>query len=90
MADFRDGVLWRYEPGSGRLERITSNGEPRDLAALGGKVYVAADGEFLSGVVSRYDAATGVREDEHRPARLRRRVGRGRRSGPPAARSSSA
>ncbi len=62
MADFRGGVLWRYEPGSGRLERITSNGEPRDLAALDGKVYVAADGEFLSGVVSRYDAATGVRE----------------------------
>jgi YVTN family beta-propeller protein len=62
MADFRGGVLWRYEPGSGRLERITSYGEPRDLAALDDKVYVAADGEFLSGVVSRYDAATGVRE----------------------------
>jgi YVTN family beta-propeller protein len=62
MADFRGGNLWRYEPAAGRLERITSNGEPRDLAALGGKVYVGADGEFLSGVVSRYDAATGVRE----------------------------
>jgi YVTN family beta-propeller protein len=62
MADFRTGVLWRYEPGAGRLQRITSNGEPRDLAALGGKVYVAADGKFLSGVVSRYDASSGVRE----------------------------
>ena len=30
MADFRGGVLWRYEPGVDRLERITSNGEPRD------------------------------------------------------------
>jgi predicted Ser/Thr protein kinase len=63
MADFRGGVLLRYEPGAGRLERITSNGEPRDLAALGDKVYVGADGRFLSGIVSRYDATTGVRED---------------------------
>ena len=63
MADFRGGVLWRYEPGAAPLERITSNGEPRDLAALGGKVYVGADGRYLSGVVSRYDAVTGVRGD---------------------------
>jgi YVTN family beta-propeller protein len=63
MADFADGVLWRYEAAAGRLERITSNGEPRDLAALDGKVYVAADGRFLSGVVSRYDASSGVREE---------------------------
>jgi YVTN family beta-propeller protein len=63
MADFRGGVLWRYELGGGSVERITSDGEPRDLAAFGNKVYVAADGEFLSGVVSRYDAETGVRED---------------------------
>lgn len=63
MADFRGGVLWRFEPGAGRLERVTSNGEPRDLAAFGDKVYVGADGRFLSGVVSRYDAVTGIRED---------------------------
>ena len=63
MTDFVDGVLWRYEAAAGRLERITSNGEPRDLAALDGKVYVAADGRFLSGVVSRYDASSGVREE---------------------------
>jgi YVTN family beta-propeller protein len=63
MADFRGGVLWRYQPGGDRLERVTSNGEPRDLAAFGDKVYVGADGRFLSGVVSRYDAASGVRED---------------------------
>ena len=63
MADFRGGVLWRYEPGADRLERVTSNGEPRDLAAFGDKVYVGADGRFLSGVISRYDAVTGVRED---------------------------
>lgn len=63
MADFRSGVLWRYEPGSGALERITSTGEPRDLAALGNKVYVGADGRFLSGVVSTYDATTAVRLD---------------------------
>jgi YVTN family beta-propeller protein len=63
MADFRGGVVLRYEPGAGRLERITSNGEPRDLAVVGDKVYVGADGRFLSGIVSRYDATTGVRED---------------------------
>ena len=63
MADSRGGVLWRYEPGSGTLERVTSNGEPRDLAAVGDKVYVGADGRFLEGIVSRYDARSGVREE---------------------------
>jgi YVTN family beta-propeller protein len=63
MADLRGGVLWRYEPRAGRLERITSNGEPRDVAAVGDKVYVGADGRYLEGVVSRYDATSGVRED---------------------------
>jgi YVTN family beta-propeller protein len=62
MADFTDGVLWRYE--HGRLHRIPSNGEPRDLAALGDKIYVASDGEFLLGVVTRYDAASGMREQD--------------------------
>ncbi len=63
MADFTDGVLWRYEPGAGPPQRIPSNGEPRDLAALDGKVYVAADRALLRGVVSRYDVSTGLRED---------------------------
>jgi YVTN family beta-propeller protein len=63
MADFRTGLLWRYEPGAAGAEQITSNGEPRDLAVLGNQVYVGADGRYLSGVVSRYDASTGVRED---------------------------
>jgi YVTN family beta-propeller protein len=63
MADYTDGVLWRYEPGAGRPQRMTSNGEPRDLAALNGNVYVAADRAFLAGVVSRYDASTGVRQE---------------------------
>ena len=63
MADFREGVIWRVQPGSRSPERITSVGEPRDLAALGEHVYVAADGRFLSGVVSRYDAVSATRED---------------------------
>jgi hypothetical protein len=63
MADFFEGVLWRYSPATEGLQRITSAGEPRDIAALGGDVYVAADGEYLSGIVSRYDAGTGIRED---------------------------
>jgi YVTN family beta-propeller protein len=62
MADFRSGVLWRYEPGGGGPVRVTSDGEPRDLAALGGNIYVGADGRAFSGVVSRYDASTGIRE----------------------------
>src|SRR5262245_22473606 len=40
IADFPTGVLWRYEPDGDTLERITSTGEPRDLASLGSKVYV--------------------------------------------------
>jgi YVTN family beta-propeller protein len=63
MADFRQGVLWRYDPVSGALQRIPSNGEPRDIAALGDQVYVAVDGNALSGQVARYDAATGERRD---------------------------
>jgi YVTN family beta-propeller protein len=62
-ADFVSGVLWRYQPGSGAPERVTSNGEPRDLAALGDRVFVGADGPKLSGVVSVYDAVTGARGD---------------------------
>ncbi len=63
VADFRDGALWRFDPADGDLRRISSAGEPRDLAADGTDVYVAADGpEVLSGNVARYDAGTGVRE----------------------------
>jgi hypothetical protein len=63
MADFTEGVLWRQARPGGPVERVTSNGEPRDLATVGGKVYVAADGKAFSGVVARYDAVTGIRED---------------------------
>ena len=61
MTDFFEGVIWRYSPATGGLQRIVSAGEPRDLAALGPDIYVAADGEYLSGIVSKYDAATGIR-----------------------------
>jgi YVTN family beta-propeller protein len=63
IGDFRQGVLWRFDPRTKAQQRISSNGEPRDLAALGEDVYVAADGNNLTGSVSRYDAATGVRKD---------------------------
>src|SRR3954447_10197249 len=63
MADFTEGVLWRQARPGGPVERVTSNGEPRDLAAMGGKVYVAVDGKAFSGAVARYDAVTGIRED---------------------------
>jgi YVTN family beta-propeller protein len=63
VADFRQGVLWRYDPATKAQQRISSNGEPRDLAAIGQDVYAAADGNNLTGSVSRYDAMTGVRKD---------------------------
>ena len=63
MGDFRQGVLWRYDPTTKALQRITSNGEPRDIAAVGDQVYVAVDGNAFTGLVARYDAATGERSD---------------------------
>jgi YVTN family beta-propeller protein len=63
LGDYLDGALWTLEPRTGELKRVTSLGEPRDLTALGGKIYVAADSaEIFAGTVIRYDAVTGVRE----------------------------
>jgi predicted Ser/Thr protein kinase len=67
VADFREGVLWRYDPNTRLLQPIPSNGEPRDIAALGDQVYVAVDGNALSGSVARYDAASGERLDSLSP-----------------------
>jgi YVTN family beta-propeller protein len=63
MGDFREGVLWRYDPATKLLQRVSSNGEPRDIAAFGDDVYVAVDGNSILGSVARYDAATGARKD---------------------------
>ena len=63
VADFREGVLWRYDPSTGFPQRIASNGEPRDIAALSDQVYVAVDGNAFTGSVARYDAASGQRLD---------------------------
>lgn len=62
--DFQDGVLWRYEPSSGDLQRVSTNGEPRDITAAGPQLYVATDGNEFTGLVSRYDAFTGERIDD--------------------------
>jgi hypothetical protein len=63
LGDHRDGALWTLEPRTGDLKRVVSLGEPRDLTALGGKIYVAADSaEIFAGTVTRYDAVTGMRE----------------------------
>jgi YVTN family beta-propeller protein len=63
LGDFRDGSLWRLVPKTGSLERFTTTGEPRDLAALGDHIYVASDGETaFDGSVVRYGAVTGARE----------------------------
>ncbi|HKE81104.1 MAG TPA: protein kinase [Solirubrobacteraceae bacterium] len=64
VGDFRQGVLWRYDPATGVKQRIPSNGEPRDLAASGSDVYVVTDiAKDLTAAVSRYDAVTGLRKD---------------------------
>jgi YVTN family beta-propeller protein len=63
MGDFRQGVLWRYDPRTQALQRVTSSGEPRDIAALADQVYIAVDGNTFTGSVARYDAATGERKD---------------------------
>jgi tRNA A-37 threonylcarbamoyl transferase component Bud32 len=65
--DYREGALWTLEPRTGELRRVASLGEPRDLTALGGKVYVVSDSPELfqnvfTGTITRYDAVTGVRE----------------------------
>jgi YVTN family beta-propeller protein len=69
LGDFNDGVLWTLEPSSGELRRITSVGQPRDLTALGDKIYVVGDNsavfaQVFTGTVTRYDAVTGERERE--------------------------
>jgi outer membrane protein assembly factor BamB len=64
LGDFRDGSLWRLDPARGDLQRFTTTGEPRDIAAVGDYVYVAGDAEnFIDGTVTRYDALTGARDD---------------------------
>jgi DNA-binding beta-propeller fold protein YncE len=63
VADVRTQALWRFNPRTDTFTRVVSSGEPRSLAALAGKMYVASDGpNAFSGTVVRYDAATGQRE----------------------------
>jgi len=67
VADYRDDALWTLEPHTGELRRVASVGEPRDVSALHGKVYVVSDSaevhtKVFTGTVARYDAVTGSRE----------------------------
>ena len=63
VGSLRDGSLWRLEPQTGDLQHFTTTGEPRDLTALRGKLYVASDGETPNeGRVVRYAARSGLRE----------------------------
>ena len=75
MADFREGVLWRYDPHTKTRQRISSNGEPRDIAALGDQVYVAVDGNTFTGVgraLRRRDGRAHRQRRRCSPARSRR------------------
>src|SRR5262245_24901417 len=69
LGDFNDGVIWTLEPSSGELRRFTAVGQPRDLTALGDKIYVLGDNsavfsQVFTGTIARYDAVTGQRERE--------------------------
>ena len=67
LGDYREGALWTLEPSTGELRRLASIGSPRDLTALGGKIYLVSDtsdvfSQVFTGTVARYDAVTGLRE----------------------------
>ena len=62
--DLFESVIWRFSTSTGALVPITSNGEPRDLASVADFLYVAGDGEWLTGDVTRYDVSTGIRRGE--------------------------
>jgi YVTN family beta-propeller protein len=62
LGDFRDGSLWRLNPQTGDVQRLSSVGEPRDLTSLGHTVWVASDTtNAFTGTIVKYDAVTGSR-----------------------------
>ena len=59
---YADGSLWRVQPGTGEVHRVTAVGNPRDLAYYDGRMYVAGDGpDQLEGNVTGYDPVSGAR-----------------------------
>jgi streptogramin lyase len=61
---FRDSSLWQLDPVSGALARLENVGRPHDVMIHRGSAWVAANGPaFFGGNVTKYDAATGGRED---------------------------
>ncbi len=75
--DYRDGSLWRLDPATGDVERFTTDGEPRDVAASADKVYVATDGVTdADSSVTRFDAVTGKTRSSCAGLLVLRRSGR--------------
>ena len=57
-------TIWRLDPAVGTPVKIEAVGYVHDLVGLGGKMYVARDGEkLLEGFVVPYDARNGTRAD---------------------------
>ena len=57
-------TIWRLDPAVGTPVKIEAVGYVHDLVGLGGKIYVARDGEkLLEGFVVPYDARNGTRAD---------------------------
>ena len=62
MGDFREGVLWRYDPTTEILQRVVQRRAARHRRAR--RPGLCSGGrQHLLGLVARYDAATGGRID---------------------------
>ena len=62
VASYRDGTLWKLDPGTGGVTKIPAYGRPYAITLHEGRAYVAAlgPGQF-TGNVAQFDAVTGGR-----------------------------
>jgi DNA-binding beta-propeller fold protein YncE len=63
VASDLNSSLWRVEPRSGGVKRISTSGLPRDLAYYQGRIYVSSEGPGYGGSVVAFDAVSGTRQD---------------------------
>ena len=63
VASALDSSLWRVEPRSNSVKRVSTSGLPRDLAYYQGRIYVSSEGPGYAGHVVAFDAVSGARQD---------------------------